>query len=483
MLSPTFPISSEVPGYSSDLDDFHEVTKCLRYRQQTAIYLHGEPGIGKSAFSSTLLRKLRRQNPESVPVAYFSFSDQDERRTSSTALISSVIYQILDQDPQRFGLVRDLYLAIRERPIWEFQSLWILFRSLLAAPGSGLVYCVVNNIHSCDLLARSRFLSHLTDLLQDRSLSTSLKMILIGESQQDIWDSLKTYPNIPLDNLAFPQSSIRARAKQFVADLSEEKPFLLKFRSDLEQKLCQCDNFLQLSVTLDFLTEHKQTIFSSQKVMRSNLEALPYDISNEVTLKVQTLPQWAGKALDWIFHAQRPMEIKELAAIIALVEDEESIKLDNDRLLFDPSGAVKQVFGPLLKVRDNKVYWSHEQIKRYYAETIAHKRHITDPTKTESLIQHGTTYLDHWSITRFLLKYLSSEEFTIPAKRALDEKIDENMWIKPQGPFFDIMAYAVQFWPAHYRKATKHKANNQGSNYAKAMLEYLKKEDLIRRWR
>ena len=291
MLSPTFPIPSEVPGGSSDVDDCYEVTKWLTDRESTAIYLYGKPGIGKSAFSSKLLQTIRKQNPESVPVAYFSFGDQDERRTSSTALLSSLIYQILSQDPQRFVVVRDLYLAIKERSIWVFQPLWILFRSLLTAPGSGLIYCVVNNIHSCDFLSRSRFLSHLTEVLQGESLSILLKIILIGGSQQDVYDSLKTYPNIHLDKVAFPKRLIQARAEQIVAELIEEKPFLLEFTSDLKQKLYQCDNFLQLSVTLDILTEHKETVFSSQKVTRSDLEALPYKISNKVILKAQRLPE------------------------------------------------------------------------------------------------------------------------------------------------------------------------------------------------
>ena len=478
MLSPTFPIPSVVPGGSSEVEDCHEVTNWLTGRLPTAIYLYGEPGIGKSAFSGILLRRLRKLNLESVPVAYFSFSDQDERRTSSTALISSLIYQILSQDPQRFGLIRDLYLAIKDRSIWGFQPLWILFRSLLATPGLGLVYCIIDNIHSYDFLARSRFLSHLTDLLQDGSVSKSLKIILIGGLQQDIGDSVKTYHKIQLDHMSFLEILTRGRAEQFITELIEEKPFLLEFRPDLEENLYYCGDFLQLSVTLDLWTEHKQTLFSSWKVIRSNLEALPYDISNEVTLRVRKLPEWAGKALDWIFHTQRPLEIKELAAVIALVEDKKSIKLDEDRLLLDPSTDVKQVFGPLLKVVDNEVYWSHEQIKECYNKAIAHSQQITDSIETESSVQHGVQYLDHWSITRFLLKYLCSQDFTIPMKRALDG----DTWIQPQGPLFDMMAYAVQFWPAHYRKATENKSKAQGSYYAEAMLEYLKNEDLIRLW-
>ena len=172
------------------------------------------------------------------------------------------------------------------------------------------------------------------------------------------------------------------------------------------------------------------------------------------------------------------MEIKELTVVIAFVEDEKSIELDKDMLRLNPSADVKQVFGPLLKVRDNEVFWSHELIKNYYNEAIAHKRHINDPSKTESPVQHRSQYLDHWSITRFLLKYLYSEDFVIPVKRALDK----DPWIQPQGPFFEIMAYAVQFWPAHYRIAKEHKDQVQRTYYAQAILGFLKNEDLTWVW-
>lgn len=43
-----------------------------------------------------------------------------------------------------------------------------------------------------------------------------------------------------------------------------------------------------------------------------------------------------------------------------------------------------------------------------------------------------------------------------------------------QLPLFDLMAYAVHCWPAHYRKAIE-----QGL-YAEAILEYLKDKTLFR---
>ena len=162
LLSPAFSIPSEIQGGSGGVEDYQELMKWLTDDQSTAIYLQGQPGVGKSVFSTNLLRTLRMKNSEGVLVTYFSFNDQDARRTSSTALLVSLICQILNQDPQRFPRIRDLYLALKERSIWTFEALWILFHSILAARNSGSIICIVNKIHNCDL-SRTRFLSRLVE--------------------------------------------------------------------------------------------------------------------------------------------------------------------------------------------------------------------------------------------------------------------------------------------------------------------------------
>ena len=149
-------------------------------------------------------------------------------------------------------------------------------------------------------------------------MSTSLKVILIGELRQDIQDSLKTYPNIQFNGVASLKRPIYFHVERFIADLIEEKPFLLEFKPDLKEKLYQCEDFLQMSVTFNDLIE--RTHLSTQEAVRSVLQVLPYGIPDRVTLKVQNLPGWASKALGWILHTQRPMEINELAAANALVE-------------------------------------------------------------------------------------------------------------------------------------------------------------------
>lgn len=277
-------------------------------------------------------------------------TDQDEKQTSNTALMSSLIGQILSQDPQRFGQVCDLYLAIKGRSIGKFESFRIYLQSLLDARESESIFCIFNKVHKSDS-SQTQILTRLLDCQQGKRMPELLKMILIGELRQVIQDSLATCPKIKFDDVASRQRPIQDKAERFIAELMEEKPFLLDFEPDLQEKLYKCENFLQLSVTLNVLTERKQTYFSTQEAIRSELQALPYDIPDRGTNKIQTLPEWARKALDWIIYAQRPNEINELAAAIARVEYEKSIKLDRAKLLLDLSANKKQVLDSLVKVK------------------------------------------------------------------------------------------------------------------------------------
>ena len=346
--------------------DLGELKTLLKRGQSSIIYLHGLPGVGKDAFSRTLLRTLQKSNLESVPVVYFSFSDQDVRRISSTALMSSMICQILSQDPQRFGKVRELYLTIKERSIWSFEALWNLFCSLRAARDSGPIFCIVNQIHSCDS-SRTRFLNRLLNPLVDhrrsRCMSTPLRVILIGELRQDIQDSLETCPQIQLNIEPPLQRRMEAGVNHLTAALMVENSLVWDFEEDFKEKLYKCEDFGQLSMTLDILTERKHALFSTKEDIRSALQALPYDVLGQVTIGTQKELAMCGNILRWMLHAQRPMAINELATAYALFNDENTLRLEKDGLPIALSFHLRDFFHPLIKEENNEVYWSHEQVK------------------------------------------------------------------------------------------------------------------------
>lgn len=84
-------------------------------------------------------------------------------------------------------------------------------------------------------------------------------MILSGELRPDIQGSLATCPKIKVNDVASRKRPIKDKAERLIPELMEGKPFLLDFEPDLKEKLYKCENFLQLSVTLNVLTERKHT--------------------------------------------------------------------------------------------------------------------------------------------------------------------------------------------------------------------------------
>lgn len=166
-------------------------------------------------------------------------------------------------------------------------------------------------------------------------------------------------------------------------------------------------------MTLDIFTERKHDQLSTREEIWSELQALPYDVLGQVkvTIKTQRNFELYKKTLRWMLHAQRPMAINELSTIEPLVEDENTLKLDTDRLSWDLSPYLRVAFHPLIKEENNEVYWSHEQFKTCFNRVLADERQIRDRNRLKNPIHDGTDYLENWGATRTLLKYLCSEDF------------------------------------------------------------------------
>ena len=84
----------------------------------------------------------------------------------------------------------------------------------------------------------------------------------------------------------------------------EEKPLLRDFKSDLKERLYKCEDFGQLSVTLDSFTERKHEQLSTREEIWSELQTLPYDVLGQVTIKTKgQMVRW-GNHFRWMLHAQ-----------------------------------------------------------------------------------------------------------------------------------------------------------------------------------
>ena len=509
--APPFAICPDDPNGPGDIQHADDFISSLATDRSPAIYLHGSPGTGKSVFSSTVFRA--QQSLSDTIVAYYSFSATDLRRTTSVSLLCSLIYQILVSDISKFAKVQDHYSSIQELSLWTSPALWALFISLLTCRKPIPLLCIVNEVHNLDPSSEP-FLRQLVNYLDSNPLEIPIKLILIGELRQDFGSLLQKFPLIDLDGQAFAHDLARTWADSLITRLVEDRPPILALylKQRLEERLHNCMDLVRLSVTIELFGQGIRGGIMPTKVclvdtepegqpkvpsthesvsrmegstsrpqgeppytsnyLRAEIDLLPYDMSSLVAARFESLPGWAMRALSWILYAQRPMKIRELAVVLALVEHEEGIRLEEDVQSFDLAGDLRRAFGPLLEVHGDDVSLRHEQVAHCFRQIIRQDRNnVLDSRLKHPIITEGKL-LNHWSITRILLKYLVSSEFQEGARSALRE----DQWGWPQEPMFEIADYAILFWPAHYRRATEQ------DSHAEELLEIMPSGDAFGVW-
>ena len=441
------------------------------------MFLRSQGRVDRSTFSGDLFRLLCRLKAGRVHLAYYSFSSEDERRTTSTSLLSSLIYQILRQDPADFWQVHDLSVAIQNQTSWTSHALWALFRSLIVSLKSETFYCVINDIQYCDS-SWVPFLKNLSDFKAMENIPTTCKIILIGQERQDTKELLDAFAEDRLSSQKFFTESLQSQKTQMIDELIEHRPYLQDFKREIGDRLNSCESHHQLVLNFHVLKQGSQGLLSNRKSIGSELQRLPYEVSGLVSGTFQILPEWARKALGWMLHAQRPMKLNELAVAIALIDKtDDLVHLDEDDILLDLSSHLKSAFGPLVKVENAEAHFSHGQVKHCFLQAVKDERDLKEvganrQTHSQNEIQQKLPLLEHWDITCILLKCLGSEEFLAATKEALQK----DSWEKPLGPIFDLMEYAVQFWPAHYRKA------RQQDSHVREMFSLLQHRGLVQVW-
>ena len=157
--------------------------------------------------------------------------------------------------------------------------------------------------------------------------------------------------------------------------------------------------------------------------------------------------------LGWIIHSRRPLMTNELATAVALTDNRANFSptFDSTHLPVDISADIRSLFGPLVRLEGGGITFSDGAVRNEFRGLIANEERIETPAKRplRSKIPGNV------DITGILAGYLSWEEFAIPVKESFSEWPGRAYEAKlPRGELFNLVAYAVQFLPSHYKACT-----------------------------
>ena len=454
---------SGYPQISNWLFSHETYLAWLKNSDSCVLYIHGQCGIGKTTLASFLWKRLRGtgQTEENDPIItlYFPFHHEDKRQNSIQSLLSSIISQLLTCQPQIFLSIRIHFDWIQRSWPLTFEELWIILRSLLSTLTHEKCICIIDAIDQCD----DPFHETLREFLAV-SVAREANFKVIATSRMSL-ESLHHLPmfSINLDSQEGVSMDMQASIKMHAYEVLQENEALLQFDDQIVDEFRKAKTHLEVVLGFEYL---KNPTFRSTP--NSIMNALQYsryspsDVCDRIVNKFIELPQWARTALSWIVHAFRPLTCNELSLAVAIHETTTSYSEIENNVPRDIAKDLKQLFGGVLSANHDEIMFIHPSITESFLVYLN--------SSNPSGLRMGLTHSD---LAKRCLAYLSFADLentmlSKPAKASSHE-----YW--PPGSS-DLLGYAVEFWPEHYRRAEGR------DNLKDIALSFIRNGKCLERW-
>ncbi|ROW10101.1 hypothetical protein VMCG_02079 [Cytospora schulzeri] len=421
----------------------------LEIASSCIITTSGDWGVGKSLNARALFHRVKRS---SKVVAYYSFAGAEEwSQNSLGSFLGSVVFQVLNQDPERFSRVQDLFAAMEASTAWTEAGLLVLFQSLMdTTKGLNPLHLVVDDLQNCE--SARELVDVLTAIVASDKSSTKLKVALFYNREtprsQIIEDALRVHDTYRMYGPSLTPDTLIPLATTLSDEAISSKPYLVDLQPQLSAALKKCKNTTEMLLKVQSLDiSNAGSDYRTLKYLESVVSSPQLSLRDVVASKFEALPGWGMAALGWIAHSRRPLRLDELATAVALTNSMErsSSAFDPKDLPVDFAIDVRSLFGPLVRLEGGGLVFSDKAVRNGAVEMFATERKIELAAKrSQKAVIPGDV-----EITRILLRYLSQQEFVVPVNEAL--RAAPQAFVPPPGRQFDLITYAVQYLPFHYR--------------------------------
>jgi ankyrin repeat protein len=348
-------------------------TEWLNNDANSVIWLHGDPGKGKTMLSIALIDELSLKvsiTPNDPDIlAYFFCDRQDGRRGSCLSILRGLLYQVLCQYPQ---LVQQLIFATRTNissvlsSVNAEQAIWRLFVWTMRNIPSQTAYFVVDGLDECD--ASSKWFLGFLKRTQD--FGCKMKWILSSRNEFSIQQHLPQHREISLEaNFAVVEKAVLDYINVKVDRLAAQKRYPEELRNFVEERLKESAHgtFLWVALACRELGATSVRSITTKKVLAelpASL-ALIYERMLEQVLgnPDPELREFALDILRCVATAMRPLTLREVAIAANLPDEYQG----DDQLLREYTDQC----GSFLTIRDDQsngiqtVYFVHESAQEF----------------------------------------------------------------------------------------------------------------------
>jgi ankyrin repeat protein len=397
------------------------------------VALHGPRGTGKLSFLTLTYQQLVSHRQPMESSAVFVLDEWDHRSEPVSAILRSIILQLLSCEPELVHLVQPPVLDDTKDTMARQTegNLWIQLRLIVRITKCKRMTIAINSIDSCAGKDYRGFLKALFDL--QLMASSRLKILCTTETDaMNLVDSnalgMVSLNVQDLPGLKTAKAAFQTRLAHNLVSMSRFEAI----KDEVAACLAKSESFLHAS-----LIAHRIRLvesLSSPVHVRRELDGLGTNLEKTVLGIVATCPPWVRTAVAWILFAQRPLKTEELAVAVALhswpVVWTATSLVVADFIPRDMAGDVKRRLGPLVVARNGCVRLAHGSISAIVQNWLK-------KSKDQEAVQNA-------SLTQQLVAYL---------RNCLDQIPVGETWRELRGPRFGLLCYAFHHWHEHYSSA------------------------------
>ncbi|KAJ2906439.1 hypothetical protein MKZ38_001799 [Zalerion maritima] len=409
------------------------------------LWLHGIAGCGKSFLYGTLVRYLMKRGP----CIYFLFCGADHERVTVSALLQSWTFQLATLFPQAREFVsKEIRDGTNSKATnAEVRSLFLALLELIP-----ISFLTVDALDEC---VDRKELFRLISLIPDR-----FKVFTTSRSTPDIESNMRQYPRQYLHLEVTPDLN-EADIKLYVDyELATDRPSCSEdVLERMRHQLLSESNGMIFWVRLMLQHIRDQT---TEEEIRHCLNELPETLTKRYDCIMASINSLrparrllAHKTFFWITVARRPLEMKELCALLAVRPGADlSGAFDQDRRLLDPEPMVMHACGGLVSARGHKrtVYPIHFTVTEYVRDYVLEGSGTLRDMAAYYEMRQLTS--SHALAAAVCIRYLSSDILTEALRDrfpATDEQADE-LFFEPDVSCLDALRYATMQWAHHFKE-------------------------------
>ena len=332
----------------------------------------GHAGCGKTIMASYIMRYLTGHLPPRALVCRFFCDNKVEELCDASALLRSLIFQIVDRRRQLWRLVKKASDAGGLHIFRQFDALWNLFVQLARAEKGLPITIIIDAVDECDKRSQLLIVSRISAFMNLQDM-TSVKFFITSRPNADAAREVQVHPSqliqLPLeameDQISTDIKLVIHHRLEWIMKRGTCKPAV---RDVLEQLLiARADRtFLWIKLVLPSL-EARRVLLSSDIEMISS--QLPSDLASLYRHLLSSIPKddqaVAARMLRLLVASDRPLTGEEFGIMMTIGPEHRSASsLTNDRLLFD-DGSARAALGPLVRVHGSTIELVHQSLKDY----------------------------------------------------------------------------------------------------------------------